>query len=67
MSLGWQEQLLGEKKMQSKKKSKVHFTLDTMQIPKNSSVLKTFPLDYLLILLGIDHCYSLLELLKVRT
>ena len=67
MSLGWQEQLLGEKKMQSKKKSKVHFTLDIMQIPKNSSVLKTFPLDYLLILLGIDHCCSLLELLKVRT
>ena len=32
MSLGWQERLLGEKKMQSKKKSIVHFTLDVMQI-----------------------------------
>ena len=55
------------KKMQSKKKSTVRFTLDIMQIPQNSSVLKTFPLDYLLILLGIDHYCSLLELLKVRT
>ena len=55
------------KKMQSKKKSTVHFTLDIMQIPQNSSVLITFPLDYLLILLGIDCCCSLLELLKVRT
>ena len=45
----------------------VHFTLDIMQIPQNSSVLKTFPLDYLLILLGTDHYCSLLELLKVRT